>query len=130
MAAPIYGSKEYIKHFYTTDTVEARPVSWLVALHTGNPGTGDASEVSGGTYARQSVAFTASEKTGYWEAENVADVAFPAAGVGQNYTVTHYTIRDGGTGQALSVGVLPVPIPIVENSVISFPASYIKVRGV
>lgn len=130
MAAPLHGSEQYIKQFYTAIAVDARPTSWKIALHESNPGTGDLGEVSGGTYARQEVTFTASSKIDYFEAESVADVIFPAAGVGQSYTVTHYTIRDGVSGKCLSIGAMPVPVPVVAGGIISFPATFIKVRGV
>lgn len=130
MAAPKYGSEQYVKQFFTTDSVAARPTGWEIALHSGNPGAGDANEVSGGSYVRQSVTFAASDQGGYWEGASESDVIFPAASVGQSYTVTHYTVRDTASGECLAIAALPVEVPIVEGGIISFPAGYIKVRGV
>lgn len=130
MTAPIYGSKQYVQTFFTGEVVEARPTGWLIALHTDNPAAGDSNEVVGGTYMRQNVTFVAEEKANFWEAASDIDVVFPAADVGQAYTVTHYTVRDALSGECLAIGVLPVSIPIMEGSVLSFPAQYIKVRGV
>lgn len=130
MAAPIKASEQYVKQFFTVEAVADRPTSWELALHSSSPGTGDANEVSGGSYARQPLAFTTSNKGTYWEAENNGDVVFPSAEPSQNYTVTHYTIRDAATGEALATAQLPVAIPILNGSIISFPAGYIKVRGV
>ena len=130
MAASNHGSEQYIKHFYTGDTVATRPSSWLIALHDGNPGTGDDNEVVDGNYARQSVTFAASDQGAYWEAANAADVVFPAASAAAGYTATHYTIRDGASGECLAIAALPVPLPVVEGGIISMPAGMIKVRGV
>lgn len=130
MAAPIKASEQYVKQFFTAEVVADRPTSWEIALHSSDPALGDIGEVSGGNYARQDLAFSASDKGTYWEAENEADVVFPAAEIGQNYTVTHYTIRDAVTGEALAAAQLPIAIPILDGSILSFPAGYIKVRGV
>ena len=130
MAAPIYGSEQYVKQFFTAESVADRPVSWAIALHSTDPGTGDDNELSGGAYERQAVTFSASSKTSFFEAESADDVVFPAAGAGESYTVSHYTIRDATSGSCLAIAKMPVAIPIVEGGVISFPATYIKVRGV
>lgn len=130
MAAPKHSSEQYVKQFFTSEVVDDRPVSWKIALHSSDPGTGDAGEVSGGTYARQDVTFVSVDKGDYFEVESVDDVVFPAADVGQSYTVSHYTVRDGVSGECLATGVMPVPVPVVEGGIISFPASFIKVRGV
>lgn len=130
MAASKHGSEQYAKQFFTTSAVDARPTGWEIALHTGSPGQGDANEVSGGTYARQSVTLSAVDAGDYWEAVSQTDVVFPAAGPGQSYTVTHWTVRDSTSGECLAIGAMPVPVPVVEAGIISFPAGYIKVRGV
>lgn len=130
MPASKHASEQYVKQFFSTDAVAARPTGWLIALHTGNPGTGDANEVADGAYARQTATFAATDQGTYWEGASAADVTFPAAGAGANYTVTHYSIRDAATGACLAIAQLPVSIPIVQGGVVSFPAGFIKVRGV
>lgn len=134
MAAPVHGSKEYVQYFFTDEVgIAPRPVSWEIALHTANPGKGDVAEVAETGYARVPVNFSAYAEAvdgAYWEAQSVADVAFPAGEPGQNYIVTHYTIRDATSGECLATAALQVPIPVVEGTVITFPANYIKVRGV
>lgn len=139
MAAPIYGSREYVKYFFTADIdVEPRPILWEIALHTADPGKGDANEVTETGYARQEVTFLAYDAPAdadpidqrYCEAHSVADVVFPAGEVGQDYLVTHYTIRDKTNDSALAVAKLVVPIPVKEGTVVTFPANYIKVRGI
>lgn len=130
MPASLHGSEQYIKQFYTIDAVDDRPTSWEIALHETNPGTGDDGEVLSVSYARQELTFSAASKATYFEAANEADVIFPALGLGESYTVTHYTIRDKLTDKCLSIGQLPVPLPLVEGGIVSFPATFIKVRGV
>jgi hypothetical protein len=130
MPASKHGSEQYIKQFFTTDAVAARPTSWTLALHAGNPGTGDANEVVDDNYARQPATFAASDKGSYWEGANVADVEFPAASATADYIATHYTIRDGVSGECLGIAALPVPIPVVEGGVITIPAGMAKVRGI
>lgn len=134
MAAPLHASKEYVQYFFTDDfSIASRPISWEIALHTGNPGLGSANEVIESGYERVGVAFTAAEEPvngKYWEAQSVADVVFPPGEPGQDYTVTHYTVRDQTSGECLAIAQLQVPIPVVSGTVITFPANYIKVRGV
>ena len=130
MTAPKHISEEFIKHYFTSEATTARPTSWEVAIHTGSPGAGDQNEVSDYQYARQPVQFTVSDKGTYWEAENDADVAFPAASDDAPYEVTHYTIRDGDSGEAIATGALPVPVPVIEGTIITFPAGRIQVRGI
>lgn len=133
MPAPIHISKDLVAYYFTADVVADRPVAWEVALHTKNPEKGDLWEVEETGYARTSVTFTKyedAEDRGFWEAENEADVSFPAALEGQDYTVTHYTIRDATSGECLAIAALEVPIPVVEGTIVTFPATYIKVRGI
>lgn len=133
MPAPIHASKEFVKHFFTTEVVEDRPIAWEVALHTRAVGHGDDFEVAQLNYARADANFVSYEDPqgrGFWEAKNTVDVTFQAAGVGEEYTVTHYTIRDKTNGQCLAIGELSVPIPVVEGTVVTFPIGYLKVRGI
>lgn len=130
MPASKHGSEQYVKYNFTADAVASRPASWTIALHAGNPGTGDANEVVDDNYARQSATFAASDQGSYWEGANVADVVFPAAAAGADYIVTHFTVRDGVSGECLGIGVLPVPIPVVAGGIVAMPAGMAKVRGI
>jgi len=70
------------------------PSTVYVALYTTNPGEGDTgTEVSGGSYARQSVTFDAPTDG---VATNNAAVTFPTA-TGSWGTITHIGIRDAST---------------------------------
>ena len=81
-------------NYLFTATSVTRPTAWYVALFTSNPDE-DASgtEVSGGAYARQSVAFTVSNNT----ASNSAAIEFPTATAPYG-TVTHIGVFDASSG--------------------------------
>lgn len=130
MAASKFGSEQYAKHYFTDEPVAPRPTGWELALHAGNPGQGDDNEVSGGTYERQPLVMASVDAGDYWEAVSQEDVIFPAAGPGQSYTVTHWSVRDSSTGECLAIGALAAAVPIVEGGIISFPSGFLKVRGV
>ena len=81
-------------NYLFTATSVTRPTAWYVALFTSNPDE-DASgtEVSGGAYVRQSVAFTVSGNT----ASNSAAIEFPTATASYG-TVTHIGVFDASSG--------------------------------
>lgn len=81
-------------NYLFTATSVTRPTAWYVALFTSNPDE-DASgtEVSGGAYVRQSVAFTVSGNT----ASNSAAIEFPTATAPYG-TVTHIGVFDASSG--------------------------------
>ena len=70
------------------------PATLYLALHTSNPDEDNSgTEVSGGAYARQTIAFTTSGNT----TSNTAAVEFPTATA--NYgTVSHCGIYDASSG--------------------------------
>jgi hypothetical protein len=84
----------------TTNSV-TRPTAWYVALFTTDPAeAGSGTEVTGGSYARQSVTFSVTNNT----ASNTGIITFssmPAA------TVTHFGLYDASTsGNLLYYGAL------------------------
>lgn len=129
MPIPEHLSEELIKYFFTDESVTARPTGWEVALHTADPGTSGANEVSEGAYTRQSATFASVDMGTYWQASNEADVSFPAAGVGASYTASHFSIIDSVSGGVLASGALPVSIPVVEGTIISFAIGDLIARG-
>ena len=71
------------------------PTTVYVALYTSDPTDADVgTEVSGGSYARQSVTFGAPSNG---TSTNSADITFPTATAAQG-TVTHIGLRDALTG--------------------------------
>jgi hypothetical protein len=82
-----------LQYIFTTGSV-TRPTAWHVALYTAAPNdSGGGTEVSGGAYARQSVAFTVSGNT----ATNSGAVEYPTA-TSSYGTVSHVGVFDAATG--------------------------------
>ena len=82
-----------LNYVFTTSSV-TRPTAWHVALYTAAPNdSGGGTEVSGGAYARQSVAFTVSGNT----ATNSGAVEYPTATASYG-TVSHVGVFDAATG--------------------------------
>ena len=77
-----------------TDGSVTRPTAWYVGLFTSDPtDAGTGTEVSGGGYARQTVAFTVTGN----EATNSAVIEFDPA-TAPFGTVTHVAVLDALTG--------------------------------
>ena len=76
-----------------TATAATRPSAWYLGLFTSaTSDAGGGTEVSGGSYARQSVAFTVSTST----ASNSATITFPTASASWG-TITHVAVFDAST---------------------------------
>tara|TARA_R110000822_G_scaffold72339_1_gene173876 strand:+ start:166 stop:546 length:381 start_codon:yes stop_codon:yes gene_type:complete len=88
-----YLETEILDFAFTTGTA-TRPTSWYVALYTAAPGEGGGgTEVSTGSYVRQSVTFSVSTNT----ASNTAAVEYPTATASYG-TVTYVGIFDASSG--------------------------------
>jgi len=84
---------EILDHVFGGSAYTA-PTTLYLALYTAAPGeTGGGTEVSGGAYARQSVAFTTTGNT----TSNSAAVEYPTA-TSSFGTVTHVGVFDASTG--------------------------------
>lgn len=102
------------------------PTTLFMSLHTADPGeTGIGSEVTGGSYARQAITFTA----------NVAGSPSPS-GIGVTFinlpavTVTHFVIRDAlASGNALFIGPLTTPQTMVVGQALTFNAGQLTVAA-
>jgi hypothetical protein len=97
-----------------------------VSLHTADPGNTGASEVTGGSYARQLAGFGApADDSGVRAIVNAADVDFtgmPAA------TVTHFAIWDSATsGNPLYKEALAAARTTLAGDTIRFTTSSLKV---
>lgn len=76
-----------------TTSSATRPTAWYLGLFTSaTSDAGGGTEVSGGSYARQSVAFTVSTST----ASNSATITFPTASASWG-TITHVAVYDAST---------------------------------
>lgn len=104
------------------NTAYTRPTTVYVALYTSNPTAADTgTEVSGGSYARQAVAFGAPTAVGGKQTiSNSSDIAFSAASADWG-TITHIGIRDAATGgNLLYYGAVTNPRSILTSDVFKF----------
>ena len=91
-----YLEDKVIAHLFG-GTAYSAPSTWYVGLLTAVPSDSAAgTEVSGGAYARQSVAWTI-QTGGTAQASNTAALTFPAATTDWG-TVTHAGVYDAATG--------------------------------
>lgn len=95
------------------------PATLYVGLFTSSPGeTGSGTEVSGGSYARQTIAFTVTGS----QASNTAAVEFPTATASWG-TVTFAAIYDAlSGGNLLAYGALTTSKTIDSGDVFRIPA--------
>lgn len=95
------------------------PATLYVALFTSDPGeTGSGTEVSGGSYARQTVTFTVTGNL----ASNTAAVEFPTATSSWG-TITYAAVYDASTsGNLLAYGALTTSKTIASGDVLRIPA--------
>jgi len=92
-------TENLVLNWVFTSNAATRPTAWYVALYTVAPGeTGGGTEVSGTSYARQTVAFSVTG-TAPTTASNSAAVEFPTAGGSWGTVVAAgiFTASTGGT---------------------------------
>lgn len=93
--------------------------SAYVSLHTADPSNAGGSEVTGGAYARQSVAFS-NTGTNPTVAANTALITFPTASAGWG-TVTHFGIWDAATvGNFRGAGALSASKVVISGDIARF----------
>jgi len=109
---------EILDHVFAGSAYTA-PATKYLALYTAAPGeTGGGTEVSGGAYARQSVAFTTTGNT----TSNSAAVEFPTATASYG-TVTHVGVFDAATsGNLMAYATLTSSKAIASGDVFRVPA--------
>lgn len=98
-----YAEDKLVDHI-TGKTSYTKPTNTYLALFTAAPSdSGGGTEVSGGSYARQTLAWNASSAG---HADNSADITFPQA-TGNWGTITHIGVMDASTaGNLLFWGAL------------------------
>jgi len=113
-----YLETEILDHVFGGNAYTAPSTLYLALFTTDNTDTGGGTEVSGGAYARQTVAFTVSGNT----ASNSADVEFPTATA--NYgTVIAVAVMDASTGgNQLAYAGLTTDKTIETGDVFRIPA--------
>lgn len=97
-------AEDLVINWLLTTGTATRPTSWTVGLFTAvaDAEAGTVTEVTGGSYARTAVSFTAASGG---STSNSADVQFPTATADWSGTVTHAGVYDNA-GQLLFVGEL------------------------
>ena len=100
------------------------PATLYVALYTTAPNdAGAGTEVSGGSYARQSMAFTVTADT----ASNTVNVEYPKATASWG-TVTHFAILDAVTaGNMLCYGTLTASKTVASGDTLRFNAGALDI---
>jgi len=113
-----YLETEILDHVFAGNAYSA-PATIYIGLHTSNPDEDDSgTEVSGGSYARQSMAFTVSGNT----ASNSAAVEFPTATASWG-TVSHVGLYDASTaGNLLAYAALTASKTIDSGDVFRVPS--------
>lgn len=111
---------------FTTATA-TRPTSWYVALYTVAPGEGGGgTEVSGGSYARQSATFTVSG-TAPTTASNSGAIEFPTATANWG-TIVAAGIFDASTsGNLIAFADLTASKTIQSGDVLRFNAGTLTI---
>lgn len=133
MASSAYTSAQTTKYQFTNEAVAARPTAWFLSLHTADPGATGGSELTTGVdsaYARKAVTFATALNGNITEAKNTGAVSMNAAGAGASYTVTHIGVWSASSaGNFLQSVPLPVPLPVVAGTVVSFAINDIVIQG-
>lgn len=101
------------------------PTTIYVALYTAAPGVGGGgTEVSGGSYARQTVTFSAPSNG---QTSNTADILFPVASATWG-TIVAFALMDASSGgNMLYFGNLSTPRLVQASDQVKFPSSMLAV---
>lgn len=118
-----YLETKVLEHTFS-NTAYTSPSTVYVGLFTSSPSEdGSGTEVSGGSYARQSGAFTTSGNT----ATTSAAIEFPTA-TGSWGTITHIGIYDASSaGNLLAYAALTASKAIASGDVFRIPAGDIDI---
>lgn len=134
MSNTAHSSAEIMKLLFTTDALAARPTSWFLAAHTGEPGIdASANEVGialDADYERQAVVFELSVDLGITSAKNTADIVMPASAAAAPYTVQFvsiHTLVSGGI--ALAAMALDPPRIVQPGGSLRFPINELILEG-
>lgn len=105
----------------------------FIAEHAGDPGKTGANEVTAGqdaNYVRRAATFVKAANGLIFESKNNADISFPAASAGANYSVTHVSIWTAiSGGNCRAVLQLATPIPVIAGTINTYPLNDIVIKG-
>lgn len=123
MSMSNYLEAALLEHVFK-NTAYTSPTTVYLSLHTADPGETGTSECTGGSYARQSIAFSAASNPAGTIANSgtVTFSAMPAA------TVTHFAIWDNSSaGNCLITGALGASKTVGAGDSVSFAASSVVI---
>jgi hypothetical protein len=126
MAALSDVSEKLILDWLMTAGTATRPTAWYVALYTSAPSdAGGGTEVSGGGYARKTVAWDAAASPG-GTTQNTGVVTWTASGAAFG-TVTHIGIHSAlsGSGNLLWHGAMTASKTVNDGDTLEFAAGNI-----
>ena len=109
----------------TTDTLNlVKNATPHLALYTNNPGAGDTgTEVSGGSYARQSITFGSITGAAIKNTNTITFAGLPSA------NITHYGIKNAVSGGNLLVyGTLDSVAAVVSGDQVQFQTNTIEIN--
>lgn len=118
-----YLENKVMGHVFGASAYSA-PGTLYLALYTTDPGEGNTgTEVSGGSYARQTVAFTVTNNL----ATNTSAIEFPVA-TGTWGTITHIGVMDAlTTGNLLAYAQLSSSKAVSAGDALRFPSGDIDI---
>jgi hypothetical protein len=123
MSASDYLETKLLNHVLR-NAAFTQPSALYMALHTADPGdSGTASEVTGGSYAQQTIAFGSTAGSTAVSSGVVNFASMPAC------TVTHFSIRDASGGNPLFIGPLSTPQTVTAGQTLTFPAGQVSVSA-
>jgi len=126
MAALSDISEKLLLDFLMTTGTVTRPTAWYIALYTSAPSdSGGGTEVSGGGYARKTVAWDAAATPG-GTTQNSGVVTWTASGASFG-TVTHIGIHSAssGSGNLLWHGAMTASKTVNDGDTLEFAAGNI-----
>ena len=123
MAASSTYLENKILDYVLRNVAYTAPTTVYLALYTSNPTAADTgTEVTGGSYARQSIAFSAASSGATSNSGTITFSSMPAA------TVTHFGIRDASTaGNLLFYGPLAASKTTASGDSLTASASSLSV---
>ena len=104
----------------TRNTAYTGPAALYASLHTADPGSTGASELSGGSYARQSISFGAPSSGTAASSATINFTGLPAA------TITHIGLWDAVTaGTFHQSGALTSSVVVAAGNTLQFAAGQV-----
>jgi len=124
-----YLEEELLDHVFRNSSYSSPATVYLALFTTATADAGTGTEVSGGSYARQSITFGATaDVSGAMQIANSSDITFPVATANWG-TITHAAIYDAlSAGNMLVHTALSVSRTVNTSDQVKFEAGDLKVQ--